>query len=164
MIDNAGERISSIIKTFAFRGKQAAVMEAQRQLIPHILKIFAKHDEETVWKYIVTDYALVENETPEPIKNMLHNLSRNAQLRDTYHNTLVTYITPENILRWLRSPEEWLDAEDADKQRERLKQCAETIETTDGGEEWLARQVYCIYQYANAVPEDSTPQGAKGGT
>lgn len=152
-----GSKISGIVKEFALHGKAAAIAETQRQLIPHIIDIFANHDQDTVWQFIVTDYPLVEEETPQTLKNTLANLANNSKLRGVYHNAMLEYITPENILMWLRNPEEWLDDAEAQEQRERLRQCAEVIETTEGGYAWLEEQVLQIYRYADIVPEDSTP-------
>lgn len=163
MDTDVGKRLSSIVKTYVLQGKRAAVVETQRHLIPHILKVFAEHDEETVYKFIVTDYPLVEERLPDSVKNALHNLAQNGQLRPVYQGWVMEYVTPENILTWMRNPDEWLDAEDAEDQRMNLRLCAATIEETEGGRAWLEEQVMEIYHYADIVPKDSTPEAAKEG-
>lgn len=151
-----GSKVGKIAKVALFEGQAAAVTEAQRHLIPHILDIFTDHDHEEVYRFIITDYPLVREETPEPVKNALHNLSQNGMLRDRYHHAVLNTVTPENVLEWLNNPGEWLDEEDADEVRIELEMCAVIIEETPGGREWLERQVFQIYRYANIVPEDST--------
>lgn len=156
MDTDIGSKIGQIAKVAMFEGKAAAITEAQRHLVPHILDIFTDHDHEEVYRFIITDYPLVREETPEPVKNALHNLSQNGMLRDRYHHAVLSTVTPENVLTWLRNPDEWLDAADADEVRVELEMCAAAIEETPGGQAWLEKQVYEIYRYANIVPEDST--------
>lgn len=158
--DDIGERVTKIAKVLMFQGRAAAAQEVQRQLIPHIMEVFAEHDEETVYQFIVTDYALVENDLPQPIKNALWNLAQNGHLRPVYHQWVLDKITPENVLDWMRHPDKWLDDDAADEQRERLQSTARKIEETPGGHEWLEARVWTLYQYAQVVPEDSNPQGS----
>lgn len=162
--DDIGDRITKVVKTFLLQGKAAARKEVQRQLIPHILEIFAEYDEETVYKFIVTDYPLVEERTPDEIRNALRNMAKNDRLRPMYHQWMLNAVTPENILYWLRHPDEWLDEDEADEQRKSLRETAAIIEDTPGGYEWLEAQVWAIYAFAEVVPEDSTPQAATKGT
>lgn len=156
MSENGESRLQSIASMAKLLGKDVGVTMAQKWLMPKILQIFTEHDHQELRRYILSNYDLVENETPPGIKRALRNLGNDPQLRSQYEQVVMTYVTPDNVIHWLEHPEEWLEDEDADEQRVELKACAETIKTTAGGELWLQRQILQIYEYAGIVPQDTT--------
>lgn len=152
---NPRETIKSVLKMASLFGKGTAVTQAQTMLMPHILRVFSQHDHTELERMILTNYPLVEEKTPEKIRNALDNLGSDPEVRAQYEGVVLELITPENILNWLRNPDEWLDEEEANRQREELRWCAEVIEETEGGEEWLEEQVLDLYRMANIVPNTS---------
>lgn len=154
-ISDATDTLKNILKTASFLGKNVAVSQVQSMLMPQILKVFSEHGHEDLQRMIVTNYSLVEEQTPPGIRNALDNLGSNPETRQQWEGVVLEYITPENIIEWLRNPEEWLNEEEAEKQREELKLCATTIEETEGGEEWLETQVMDLYRMAHIVPNNS---------
>lgn len=149
-----GERLQSLAKTVSLFGKEVAISKTQQYLMPHILEVFTEHDAEELKRMIQANYPLAEQETPAGIRQALDNLGSNPELRSQWEGTVVNLVTPENILHWLRHPEEWLDAEEAEAQRAELKRCAEVIEESAGGEEWLEQQVLQLYRFANIISSD----------
>lgn len=160
MADLDKEKLTKTAKTLTSMGRSLAITQVQSMVMPHVMETFAEYDEETVRRMIVTDYDLVREQTPAGVKKTLHNLGTNPEIRQEFEGVVLTTITPENVLDWLRNPEEWLDEEEAEVQRERMQRCAEMIEETEGGMAWLERQVFDLYRLAQLVPEDSTPARA----
>lgn len=152
------ERAGQVLQKISALSDSAAIAQAQKMILPHVLRIFSQHGHEDLRRMILTDYDLVEQQTPEGVRNALGNIGSDPQTRRQWEHLIVEYITPDNIIEWLRAPEEWLDEAEADEQRAELKRCADVIEETPGGEEWLAQQVYAIYTMAGIAPEDSTRQ------
>lgn len=155
MFEEQKETAEQILSTATLLGESFVIRQVQSMLIPHVVDIFAEHDHEDLKRMIVTDYDLVENQAPEGVKNTLRNLGSSPETRQLFENLVLDSITPENILDWLRNPEEWLDEDGDEEQRERLRKCAEVIEETPGGYEWLEEQVIEVYRIANIVPEDT---------
>lgn len=156
MGDNGDSKIAQLAEMATFLGEGFAIKQAQKYLLPHVLDIFAKHDHRKVRNMIVTNYPLVENDCPEKVKNIFRNLNSNPKTRDLYHNLLVEHVTPERLLELMEAPEEWLEGAEYQEQRTNLRASATVIQRTPGGEEWLAQQVYTLYQFAGIAPEDST--------
>lgn len=154
-VNEATDTIKKVLDTASFFGKGMAIQQAQTMLMPQILKIFSKHGHDDLQRMIVTGYPLVEEKTPLPIRNALDNLGSNPDTREQWEGVVLEYVTPENIVTWLRNPGEWLDEEEAEQQREELKRCAQVIEETEGGTEWLETQVMDIYRMAHIVPNKS---------
>lgn len=150
------ERLRNLAQMGKLVGESTIITHVQNALLPHIISIFTEHGADDLERMIITDYALVEKEAPEGIKRTIRNLGSNPKARRYYEELVVEYVRPENILEWMRNPEEWLDVEEADQQRAELKRCADVLEETPGGQEWLAAQVWTLYRWANIVPEDST--------
>lgn len=148
-----GSRLANALKIVSKFGKSAAITQVQSMLIPHILNVFAEPNHEDLRNYIIVDYDLVEKDTPPGVRNALDNLGSNRELRSQWEHIVLQLITPENIKAWLRHPEEWLSVEEADRQRAELKRCADVIENTEGGEEWLEEQVLDLYRMANIVSQ-----------
>lgn len=155
MFEEQKETAEQILSTATLLGESFVIRQVQSMLIPHVVDIFADHDHEDLKRMIVTDYDLVENQAPEGVKNTLRNLGSSPETRQLFETLVLESITPENILNWLRNPEEWLDEDGDEEQRERLRKCAEVIEETPGGYEWLEEQVIEVYRIANIVPEDT---------
>lgn len=151
-VQDTTETLKKLLGTASFLGKSAVISQVQAMLMPKILEVFSDHGHDELQRMILTDYRLVENQTPEPIRNALTNLGSNPETRQQWEGVVLEYITPDNIKTWMRNPGEWLDAEEAEEQREELRKCAEVIETTKGGEEWLEEQVVDLYRMANIVP------------
>lgn len=164
MSDRLGDRVRTLAKTLSLFGKSTATAKIQEVMLPHIMRIFSEYDHRTVHHFIITDYPLVEEETPAGLRNAIHNLSANPDLRQQWAGFLLDTVTPENILDWMRTPEAWLDDDSAAEQRENLRRCAEVIEETDGGEAWLEAQVWTVYQWARLVPADSSPEDSTRAT
>lgn len=156
--DATASRLQRTLEKVSMFGQTAAVTAAQQFLMPYILRVFADHDEGDLRRMILSNYPLVEKQTPPGVKRALENLGSNPRLRQQYEESVVQMVQPGNILTWMRTPEDWLDIEEADEQRERLKACADVIEETPGGQAWLEAQVLQVYRYANIVP--STPAEA----
>lgn len=156
MLDNmTPEKVRKVLQMGKLMGETKLVEKVQQMMMPHILHVFSEHDAEKVEHFIYTDYDLVKEETPPRIKQTLKNVGSNPEMRKQWESVVLKYVTPENIKGWLRNPEQWLDTEDAEEQRRELRRCAEKIEETPGGEEWLERQVMQLYQWANIVPKSS---------
>lgn len=153
---NGDSRIGQIADALKLVGKGSAISMAQSFLLPKVMAVFAEHDHEELRMYIRSNYPLVERETPDGVKRALNNLGNDPRFRDQYESLVLQTVTPANVMEWLRTPEEWLDREDAEQQRAELRRCAEVIETTPGGQEWLEAQVLQLYAYAGIIPEDST--------
>lgn len=160
MFNDGGEKVKEYLSTLSTLGRSAAIQQVQSILIPHVLNIFGEHDHTMLRNMIYTDYDLVQEETPEGIKRALQNLGSDPQFRAQFEGLVVQTLTPENILEWLDNPEEWLDEDGAEDQREELQKCAQVIRETPGGLQWLEKQVWDLYRLGNIVPEDSTPQAA----
>lgn len=146
-------RIQRTLERLSYVSQSAAMSAVQQYLMPYIIRVFADHDEGDLERMILANYDLVKQQTPAGIKQALRNLGSNPRLREQYADLVVTLVTPANVKEWLRNPEEWLEAEEADEQRERLKACADVIEETPGGEVWLEAQIMRLYEYAQIVPE-----------
>lgn len=156
MKDDLESKARSVLTLLTTLGDAKAISTIQSMLLPHVMRIFTHHDHTELQHMILTDYDLVRKQTPEGVKNVLENVDPGPDLREQWEETIVTNVTPENIVKWLRNPEEWLDDEDAEVQRAELRKCAEVIEETPGGEAWLEAQVLDLYEMAGIVPEDST--------
>lgn len=156
MVDFDRQKLTSTVKSLTSMGRSFAVTQVQSMVMPHVMEVFTEYDEGTVRRMIVTDYDLVKEQTPPGVKRTLHNLGTNPEIREEFEGVVLNTITPENILVWLKNPDDWLEEEEADVQRERMQRCAEVIEETEGGMAWLERQVLELYQLAQLVPEDST--------
>lgn len=149
-------QLQAVLKTLSLFGKGQAAAQVQKLLLPHIMRVFSKHDHTMLENMILIDYDLVEEQTPPGVRNAIQNLGSNPELRQQWEQIVVSTVRPENILVWMRNPDEWLDEEEADELRDELQKCAKVIEETDGGYEWLERQVLTLYKWAQIVPEDST--------
>lgn len=145
------DRLQSALHTAATFSKTMAMGMVQKMLMPYILQVFAEHDHEQLRKMIIADYALVRRKTPEGVRIALDNVGSNPELRERWEGIVLEVVTPENIKEWLRNPDEWLDAEGAEQQRERLRRCADVIEETQGGELWLEQQVLDLYAMAGLI-------------
>lgn len=154
MFGEGGSRITKTLKQVSRISKGAAIAQVQSMLLPHIMRVFSNHGHEKLEHYIIVNYPLVEQKTPDGLRRTLANLGSNPEIRQQWEGWVLQTITPENILEWLRTPEEWLDAEDADEQRAELKACADVIEETPGGMEWLEVQVLDLYRMAGIIPEN----------
>lgn len=155
MFGEVGSRISKTLKQVSRISKGAAIAQVQAMLLPHIMRVFHKHGHEELRRYIVVNYPLVEQKTPDGLRKTLSNLGSNPEIRQQWEGWVLQTITPENIVTWLRNPEEWLDAEDAAEQRAELKRCADVLEETPGGMDWLEVQVLDLYRMAGIIPEDA---------
>lgn len=162
MLENSQEKIETVLNTLSVLGKSAAVTQVQSIVVPYVMEVFTEHDHTTLEKMILMDYDLVAQKTPPGVRQTLNNVGSSPKMRQQWQGLITQQITPQNILLWLKNPDEWLNAEDADEQREELQKCAEVIESTPGGEEWLARQVFEVYKMAGIAPEDSTGETAEG--
>lgn len=154
-VEDTAQTMKRFLKTATFLGKGFAVRQVQSMLMPHILQIFNEHDHSELEKMVVTNYALIEEQTPQPVRNILDNLGSNPEMRAQWEGVVLELVTPENIKEWLRNPDEWLDAEEAEEQREELRKCAEVIEETPHGEQWLETQVLDLYRMAHIIPNNS---------
>lgn len=160
MFDNGREKAERLLEMATLLGKSKIISQVQSMLVPKVVEIFSEHDNEDLRRMILTDYDLVKNHTPPGIKQTLQNVGSSRETRQYFEAMVMESITPENIIKWLRNPEEWLDADEAAEQREELRQCADVIENTQGGMEWLERQVLDVYRMANIVPEEPSPAKA----
>lgn len=154
MASHVSERLGSLLSMASTFGKEAAISMAQQFLMPKVLEVFAEHDHEDLRRMVLANYPLVEQELSDNVKQALRNLGSNPEFRDHYEATVIRLVTPQNILHWLKHPEEWLDDEASDEHVAELKACAAVIEDTSGGMAWLERQVIELYRYADIVPED----------
>lgn len=151
------EQFLDAVKVF---GQGFAIKQAQSMLLPHIMEVFSEHDHGDLRAMIYQDYPLVENHTPEGVRSALGKIGSDEDVQQQYQSIVVQTITPENVIRWLENPEEWLDEHEADEQREELQKCAEVLRETSKGEEWLAEQIYAIYRMAGISAEDTSPATA----
>lgn len=156
MVDIDSENVEKAMKVLSRMSKDTAMVMAQQMLIPHILNIFQEHDHNEVKRMILSNYPLVEKELPDNVEQALRNLGSNDQLRGRWEDVVVTYLTPDNILKWLHNPAEWSDEELPEEHRRELEYCAVVIEDTRGGREWLERQIEQLYKYAGIIPEETT--------
>lgn len=154
MSSNGSSKLQQFFETASLFGKSVAISQVQKMLMPHILEVFTEHNHEELRRYIITDYPLVRKHTPEGVKNALANLGSNPEMRRQWESMALELVTPENIIGWMREPEAWLDEAEADRQRAELKRCADVIEQTEGGREWLDEQVLQVYRFARIVPEE----------
>lgn len=155
MFEGQKEKAEKLLNMASMFGKSAIIGQVQSMLIPKIVQIFSEHDHEDLKRMILTDYDLVKEHTPEGVRTALQNVGSSPETRQYFETLVMETVTPENILLWLRNPEEWLDAEEAAEQREELRKCAEVIENTKGGPQWLEEQVLDVYRIANILPEDT---------
>lgn len=160
MGDEDAHRLQRTLEQLSFVSKTAVQTAAVQFIVPKVVDVFAHHDEEDLRRMILSNYPLVEKRMPAGYKKALRNLGSNPRLRQHYEQAVIDNVRPENIKAWLRAPEEWLDAEEAEEQRERLKACADVIEETPGGEPWLEAQVLQVYQYAQIVPDQPAEAAA----
>lgn len=156
-MDISKSSINDLLETASSLGQSALVSYVQSLILPHVMEVFAKHDHNKLEAMIRTNYPLVREHTPEGYKRALANLGSNPKFKQQYEQMVLEYVTPENVLEWMRNPDEWLDEEEANEQREELRKCAAVIEETPHGEQWLEDQVLQVYEFAGIVPEDSTP-------
>lgn len=157
MFDQRKEDLKQLLTVAKTFGKSAVMGQIRSMLIPHVMEVFSKHGHSELRAAILQDYPLVENHTPDGVRNALHNVGSDPEMREMFHGLIVEAITPANIIAWMENPEEWLDRREAEEQREELQKCADVIRETSGGEEWLARQVYEIYRMAGITPEHTNP-------
>lgn len=157
MLDDYKEDIQKLVGMAKTLGKGTLLTQVQSMLIPHVMEVFSRYNHTQLRAAILDDYPLVATHTPEGVRNALSNVGSDPETRQMFQSLMVEAITPENILTWMEHPEEWLDAEEAEEQREELQKCAEVIRETSGGEEWLYRQVYEIYRMAGITAEDTRP-------
>lgn len=155
MFEGKKEKAEELLKMASLLGKSTIIGQVQSMLVPYIIEIFGEHDHTDLKRMILTDYDLVETQTPDNVRKALKNVGSSPQTRSYFESLVMDTITPENILTWLRNPKEWLDEEASAKERTELRRCAKVIENTDGGEEWLERQVLDIYRIAEIIPEDT---------
>lgn len=149
------EKADKLMETASVLGKSVIISQVQSILAPKVVEIFSDHGHEELKRMILTDYDLVMEHTPEGLRKTLKRVGPTRELRLQFENMVVESIQPENVLFWLKNPEEWLEDDEAEEQREELRKCAEVIETTDGGQEWLVRQVEDVYKIAGIIPEDT---------
>lgn len=149
--------LGRIASKFVLVGKAAGMEAARQELTPMIIDVFAENDHDDLYRMILANYPLVRQDLPPGVKNALRNLGSNPQLRGQFENSVMTIITPENILALMHDPDEWLPDDAPAAQHRRIKACAQTIEETAGGEAWLERQVLDLYRIAGIIPEDSMP-------
>lgn len=155
------DALNKVVSTGKLFGKSWIVQQAQSFLIPKVMSVFAEHDHEQLRRMILSNYELVENDLPEGYKNALRNFGKDSDTQELYEGIVRQYVTPDNVLKWLRNPEEWLSHEEAVEQREELRKCAEVIEETSGGRRWLDMQVVRLYEYAGIIPEGTGKQVAR---
>lgn len=160
MFDEQQEQVRRLLSIAKTVGRGAVIKQVQAMLIPHVMKIFGEHDHGELRAMILQDYQLVEEHTPENVQKALENVGSDPEMRRQFQGLIVESITPENIIKWLDNPEQWLTDDQAEEQREKLRKCAEVIRETQGGKEWLSRQVYEIYRMAGITPEDTKPAPA----
>jgi hypothetical protein len=147
------KKLVSMAKTL---GRGAVVGQIQSMLVPHVMEVFSKHGHGELRAAILQDYPLVRKHTPRGVRNALANIGGDPETRQVFQGFIVDTITPENVITWMENPDEWLEAAEAEEQRENLQQCADVLRETKGGEEWLNRQIWEIYRMAGITPEDTT--------
>lgn len=139
---NAGNPnpLASVLTTAKMLGSSAAGSMVKAQLREKVVSILSEHDPDELRRYILVQYPLVANDTPEQVRNVLSNTG------PQFEEDIREHVTPEKIMYWLEHPEEWMD-EDDDKHEE-VRRCAEVIYSTRGGEQWLTQQVEDLYVIA----------------
>jgi len=156
MLDDLTETGADYLKAAFTVGETYVVSQVQKQLMPHIMRVFTEHGAMDLKAFILNDYPLVEEHTPQGVKNALHNLGTSEEVADQFRQMMLQYVTPQNVINWMKNPDEWLDEAEADEQREELERCAKVLEQTEGGEVWLEEQILQLYKYGHVVPEDTT--------
>lgn len=113
-----------------------------RRIRQGITDALTRYDSDDLRNYVLTEYNVVENELPDRARAALEN---NGQ---QYEHLIRDHLHPENVYDWVSNPQ-WAPTDDA---REELRECAETLESTPGADEWLTEQVYTVWVIAGIDP------------
>lgn len=138
--NTAGNPLQSILASARVLGTTAAGSMVKAEIRTKFIDLLADHDPDELRRYILVQYPLVANDTPQEARTVIANAG--PQFEDEFRE----YVTAEQILEWLESPEDWMPNE-AEKHEE-ARRCAEVIRSTKGGEQWLAQQCHAIYHIA----------------
>jgi len=139
------DRISQITRMLKFGGKAVAGPMVRKFIRNRVVAILSEKEPQILQNYILTDYPLVENNTPQKVRNALGNIG------PQFEEEIQQLVTPENVLDWLEYPEEWLDVSQNPQQAQDLRECHQIIKNTPGGVEWLEDQCLAVWQIAGVL-------------
>lgn len=140
-----GGRVDQIGRMLKFGGKAVAGPMVKEFIRTRVVRILSQRDPSTLQNYILTDYALVENDTPPKVRNVLGNIG------PQFSEEIQELVTPERVLGWLEEPEEWMDVAEHPERAADIRECYQIIKNTPGGEEWLEEQCIAVYEIAGVL-------------
>jgi len=135
--DGEQSRLQRIIQMAKVAGASIVVPMVQSYIRDEVVSLVRNHDPEELREYILVQYPLVEEEVPENVETGLR------QLGPQFSAEIQNYVTPENVLSWLDTPEEYIDADE--EEYDRIKRCGEIIRETPRGTQWLEAQVLAVW-------------------
>lgn len=139
------DRVDQIGRMLKFGGKAVAAPMVKEFVRSRVVRILSDRDPSTLQNYILTDYDLVENDTPPKVRNVLGNIG------PQFSEEIQELVTPDRVLGWLKEPEEWMDVGDHPQKAADIRECYQIIKNTPGGEEWLEEQCIAVYEIAGVL-------------
>lgn len=144
-----GSRLSNIVDRVAgtakIAGKSMAVPAVKQYVREKAVEALRDNDPEDLERYITVNYPLIRNSLSDEVKQALGNAC------PQFEGVIKSTVTPDKVMYWLENPEEWMD-EDADEETlEEIRQAAQIIHETPGGERWLQNQVIDLWDIGNIL-------------
>ncbi len=151
------ETVSDIAEYAQLFGQGAAITVIQDMLRSQVTQLLQSYGEEDIEEYILVGTPIVREKAPQGFQNALQNVG------PKFYEEIQSLVTPNNIIMWLITADEWLDEEDIERYtdddvdktpaelHEELQRVAVTIEDTPGGNEWLQQQCRDIYLLASGT-------------
>ena len=132
--------VQQILTVAETAGAQVAVPMLQSMVQKKVIRLLNEHDPEELQERIEVQYPLVQEDLDDNIKQALGRVG--PQFEDQIKST----VNPEGVMYWMRNPEEYIDADD--EEIEQIRECAEIIDETPGGDRWLMMQVITLWEIA----------------
>jgi hypothetical protein len=124
-------------------GQGAAISVVQDMLRGQVTQLLQSYGAEDVESYVLVGTPIVRKKAPTGFKDALKSVG------PKFFNEIQMFVTPERILEWLETADEWLTEEDVEQYtdpdvdkkpeelHEELQEIADVIRETPGGMGWL---------------------------
>jgi len=137
--------VSRVATTAKVAGKSMAVPAVKKFVREKAVAALNNHDPDELEGYILVDYPLIREELDPQTKEALGNAC------PQFAGAIQSEVTPENVMMWLRNPEEWMDDDTPEETLEEVRRVAEVIESTPGGQKWLEAQVLSLWDIGSIL-------------
>jgi len=137
--------VSRVATTAKVAGKSMAVPAVKRFVREKAVAALNEHDPDDLEAYIFVDYPLIREELSPETKEALGNAC------PQFAGPIQSEVTPENVMLWLENPEEWMDEDTPEETMDEVREVAEVIKDTPGGQKWLEAQVLSLWDIGNIL-------------